>query len=159
MEPHYGAEHPKVATTLGNLGRVFGLLGDFQKQKELLESSLKIMELQYGSGHPAVAMMLGELSTAFGDLGDDQKQQEMLERRLKIAERHVEAAPTLSCRNHVWKLGDHKKQKELLERSLKIMEQHLGTDPSLSPRCCAMLAKLSDSLEITRSRRSCWSAA
>ena len=117
------------------------------------------MELQYGSGHPAVAMMLGELSTAFGDLGDDQKQQEMLERRLKIAERHVEAAPTLSCRNHVWKLGDHKKQKELLERSLKIMEQHLGTDPSLSPRCCAMLAKLSDSLEITRSRRSCWSAA
>merc|ERR1712164_201547 len=73
-------EHVAVAVTLSHLGSALGSLGDYQKQKELLERALSIQEREYGPEHVRVAVTSGSLGNAFGDLGDYQKAKELLER-------------------------------------------------------------------------------
>ncbi len=73
QERHYGPDHPKVATTLVNLGSVYGSLGDAQKSRELLERALTINERHYGPDHPEVAPILTNLGIVYGSFGDAQK--------------------------------------------------------------------------------------
>ncbi|CAE7433018.1 NPHP3, partial [Symbiodinium necroappetens] len=133
-ERHYGADHLWVAMTLSNLGNAYGELGDYQRQKELLERCLRIGEQHYSADHPKVVMTLSNLGTAYGDLGDYQRKKELLERCLRIGEQHYgadhpEVATMLNNLGNAYgDLGDHQREKELLERCLKIKEQHYGAD-------------------------------
>ena len=43
-----GADHHVVATTLVNLGSVYGRLGEHETQREILERALRIMEAEFG---------------------------------------------------------------------------------------------------------------
>ncbi|WP_410542233.1 FxSxx-COOH system tetratricopeptide repeat protein [Wolbachia endosymbiont of Tetranychus urticae] len=109
-------------------------LGNYKRQKELLEKALPIFEKRYSSNHVEVAKTLGNLSNTYGDLGDPNKQKELLERTLDIQERcygsdHVEVARTLvNLGNAYGDLGDYSKAKELLERALDIKERDYGND-------------------------------
>ncbi|WP_254229498.1 tetratricopeptide repeat protein [Wolbachia pipientis] len=109
-------------------------LGNYKRQKELLEKALPILEKRYSSNHVEVAKTLGNLSNTYGDLGDPNKQKELLERALDIKEKHygsdhVEVAGTLENLGTNYRdLGDYNKAKELLERSLHIDEKHYGSN-------------------------------
>ena len=72
----------KVAVTLTNLGNAYGSLGDYQRQKELLERAITIEEQHYGPNHPEVAITLTNLGNAYGSLGDYPRQKELLERAI-----------------------------------------------------------------------------
>ncbi|WP_438456569.1 tetratricopeptide repeat protein [Wolbachia endosymbiont of Kerria lacca] len=107
-------------------------LGNPEKQKELLERALPILEKYYGGENVEVAITLGNLGNAYGDLGNPEKQKELLERALAIEEKyyggeHVEVASTLgNLGNAYGALGNPEKQKELLERALPILEKYYG---------------------------------
>ena len=121
LEQRLGSEHPKVATTLNNLGIAHGALGDYHTEKELMERALKIEEQHFGPDHPKVAQTLSNLSNAHGALGDYRTQKDLEERALKIREQHFgtdhpEVAATLNNLGMVHgALGDYRTRKELLE--------------------------------------------
>ncbi len=130
QEIHYGSNHWRLTTVLGNFAMTVGDLGDTKMQKALLERALKIEEAHYGPDHWQVAVTLCNLATTLGDLGDIRIQKTLLERALKIEEtwygpNHWEVADTLgNLANAVGALGDAKRQKILLERVLRIQEAH-----------------------------------
>ena len=69
---------------MGNLGNAYGDLGDYKKQREMLERVLAITEKHFGPDHPQTGKILNNLGNAYGYLGDYGKKQEMLERALAI---------------------------------------------------------------------------
>ena len=75
-----------MAITMTNLGNAYGALGDFAKQRDLLERALKINEAYFGENHKNVAISLTNLGNAYGAVGDAGKQRDLLERALKINE-------------------------------------------------------------------------
>ena len=76
-----------MATTLNNLGVAHGKLGNYARERDLLEEALKIKEVHYGKEHFKVATTLKNLAATYGELGDDKKK-DLLERALKIREAH-----------------------------------------------------------------------
>ncbi|MCA7010368.1 tetratricopeptide repeat protein [Wolbachia endosymbiont of Tribolium confusum] len=109
-------------------------LGNPQRQKELLERALPILESRYGKGHFEVARALVNLSISYGALGDAQGAKELLERALPILENHYGedhfevaiALVNLSVTYGV--LGNYQKTKKLLEKALPILKKHYGED-------------------------------
>ncbi len=109
-------------------------LGNAEKEHELLERALRIMERCCGLDHPNLAPILTNLANSYGKLGDTQKSRKLLERALAINERHYDLdhpsmAPILTYLGGAYgDLGDTQKECELLERSLKIKERQYGLD-------------------------------
>ena len=62
-------------------------MGDYSRQRELLERALVIDERTYGRDHAEVAPTLNNLGNVYSDLGDTNKAREVLERALTICER------------------------------------------------------------------------
>ena len=75
-----------MAIALGNLGNAYYSLGDYAKQRDILERALVIQERAYGRDHTAVATTLGGLGMAYGELGDAAKKREYVTRSVKIFE-------------------------------------------------------------------------
>ena len=75
-----------------NTGNAFEDVGNYQKQKGVLELSLKITEQHYGPEDPNVARSPYRLGHAVGnpESYQKQKQKELLECRLKIMAQHYE---------------------------------------------------------------------
>ncbi|WP_143688847.1 tetratricopeptide repeat protein [Wolbachia endosymbiont of Laodelphax striatellus] len=105
-----------------------------QRQKELLERALPILEKYHGKDHFEVAQILINLSIPYGILGDYQKQKELIERALPILENHYgignfEVAQILVDLSSTYgALDDYEGAKDLLERALPILENHYGGD-------------------------------
>eukprot|EP00971_Amphidinium_carterae_P125605 2488459-Amphidinium_carterae.1 len=66
---------------LHDLGKAYAVLGDYRKQRDCLETALRINEAQYGPEHIEVAGTLNNLGIAYGNLGDHEKKRDYLERR------------------------------------------------------------------------------
>ena len=52
----YGADHPKVATSLSNLALLYKIQGRYDEAESLYQRSLQIYEQIYGPDHPDVAI-------------------------------------------------------------------------------------------------------
>jgi len=57
-ENTFGPDHPRVATSLNNLGEVYGAQGRYAEAEPLYKRALAILEEALGSEHPEVARML-----------------------------------------------------------------------------------------------------
>ena len=142
-ERTYGPDHPEVAKTLNNLGAAYCSLGDYAKQRDMLERALAIKERAYGRDHPEVAITLGNLGDLYRVLGDNSKAQDMLERSLVIKERaygrdHPEVALSLANLGLAYvALGDKPKALESLERARAIFESAYGPDHPHAEFCRA----------------------
>lgn len=64
-----GPEHPHVATTLNNLGRLYYYQGKFAEAEPLFKRALAIREKALGPEHPQVAQSLKYLSRLYTDQG------------------------------------------------------------------------------------------
>ena len=88
QEREFGPDHRELAATLGNLGGVWGDLGQPGKARELYERALAIQEREFGPDHPEVATTLGNLGSVWGDLGEPGNARGLYERALRILRTH-----------------------------------------------------------------------
>jgi len=146
LEENYGENHVYVAAALHNLGISYGLLGDAEQERDLLERALAIQEREHGPDHCDVATTLANLGNAYDRLGDLARQRELLERALKINEReygadhHAVATTLVNLGSVHGRLGDHTRQRDILERAHRIMEREFGPN---SHKVTASLVNLS----------------
>jgi len=71
-------QNPTLAAALDDISIVHMRLGEYEKQKQLLERALKIKETHYGTDHPETGITLTNLGNACGDLGEYEKQKQMI---------------------------------------------------------------------------------
>ena len=134
LETDYENNHCEISIILGNLGSIYGILGDAHRKLELLKRTLKIREAHYGAYHYEVAVTLVCLGNAYGDLGYPAQRKFLLERALKIQKayygpNHYQIASTLvSLGNAYGALDDVHQRWGLLACALKIEEAHYGRD-------------------------------
>jgi tetratricopeptide (TPR) repeat protein len=123
-----------VATTLVNLGNIYGALKAVDKQQALLERALTIQKETLGPKHPTIALTLTNLGNVYAALKKPQEQKQVLELALQIKEEHygknhVELANTLiNLANAMGELKRPKEKKALLEKALVIQEQTYGKE-------------------------------
>ena len=133
-ERAFGAESKEVGQALLKLGNAYQDLGDYAKQRDVLERALPIYEREHGSDSTNVAGVLNALGNAYGGLGDNVKKRDVMERALAIDEwaygrDHVNVAITLTnLGNAHHQLGDYAKARDLQERALAINERAYGRD-------------------------------
>ena len=133
-EREFGAESKEAGVALFNLGCAYMGLGDYAKQRDVLERALPIYECEHGSNSAKVAGLLVNLGSAYCRLGDYAKQREFLERALPIFEREQGKESTnvavvlTNLGNAYGRLGDHAKKRDMLERALAIKERTYGRD-------------------------------
>ncbi|KAK7253710.1 hypothetical protein SO694_00002359 [Aureococcus anophagefferens] len=140
-EREFGPDHREVVFALKHLGGTYGSLGDYAKQRDLLERALAIQERtlaiqerEYGRDHVELAGTLMGLGNAYGSLGDYAKKRDLLERAIAILEREygsenvVVALALGNLANAHGSLGDYAKQRDVLEHVLAILERKFGRD-------------------------------
>ena len=83
-EKKLGAEHPSVATSLGNLADLYRTMGQYAKAEPLYKRSLAIREKKLGAEHPGVAMSLNNLGVLYKSMGQYAKAEPLYLRSLAI---------------------------------------------------------------------------
>jgi tetratricopeptide (TPR) repeat protein len=132
MEHIKGPNHPHVAITANNLGRVLKDLGDLAGARAHYERALAIDEAAYGPNDPDVAIDVNNLGRLLKDLGDLAGARAHFERALAIWERvHGPNHPLVATAVNnlglvLQELGDLEGAKEHFERSLAIDEAAYG---------------------------------
>ena len=148
-ESLYDPNHPVIASSLVDLGNACGRLGNYDKQKELLERGLAIQEVAFGPDHLNVANTLASLSNLFYTLGEYSQQKTMLERALQIQTPLLgpdspQLLTTLSnLAAALTNLGDYNRASSLLEQALHIQEKSFGVNHPGAANILASLADLS----------------
>ena len=118
-ERTFGAESKEAGVALFNLGCAYMGLGDYAKQRDVLERALPIYEREHGSDSAKVAGLLNNLGSAYCRLGDYAKQREFLERALPIFEREQGKESTnvadvlTNLGNAYGRLGDYAKARDM----------------------------------------------
>jgi tetratricopeptide (TPR) repeat protein len=129
-----GPDHPEIAASLNNLGRLLHELGDLAGARPYLERALAIRQQVLGPDHPDTAASLNNLGYLLHDQGDLVGARPYLERALAIRQQvlgpdHPDTAASL---NNFGRLlhhqGDLAGARRNYERALAIWEQALGAD-------------------------------
>jgi hypothetical protein len=60
-----GKEHPRVATILGNLAKLYAVEGNYTQSEQLYLRSLAIQKKTLGPDHPAVALTLKNMADLY----------------------------------------------------------------------------------------------
>ena len=69
---------------MANLGNAYGDLGDYGKQREMLERALAISEKHFGPGHPQTGIIVLNLALAYSSLNSLPKTIELMTRAYQI---------------------------------------------------------------------------
>ena len=65
-EAVFGPDHPKLATTLNNLARLYRSQGEYAAAEPLIKRALQIRETALGPNHPSVADSMNDLASLYG---------------------------------------------------------------------------------------------
>jgi len=145
----YPNEYDFMEVTMSNLGQVYRHLGETRKAKELLETSLKLIEKRqdkgYGKAGVWMAMNLCQLAEVYGDLGESTQAIGVFEKALEIREKYFgkndrKVAETLiGLAESYINTGNPIAAKEALERSLDIFEKDYGKGHILNAKVLTAL--------------------
>ena len=141
-EQVYGAEHPKLAQTLNDLGAVQTDKGDYAGAQRNFERALAMRRKLLGPEDATVAVTLVELSRIYQDLGFNDRaepfaREALAIRRKALGDDHREIAVSVSAVAAVLRLnGDLAGAEKLLRQSLEMNlrlrgEDHPNTGASL----------------------------
>jgi serine/threonine-protein kinase len=86
-EKRLGAEHPRVATLLANLGSLLETMGKYEEARQLGERSLAVRLKALGPEHPDVAVSLSSVGDALRHLGHPAEAREKYTRAMELQEK------------------------------------------------------------------------
>jgi CHAT domain-containing protein/Tfp pilus assembly protein PilF len=126
-------DHAEVATSLGNLATVFGLMGNHAAARPLYERALRIDRAALGPDSPEVADDLAGLATLLAESGDYSRARSLFEEALAVMEKTAPDHPDLAFvqtvfANMLAAIGDYDEARSLYERALEIRRTHLGPE-------------------------------
>jgi tetratricopeptide (TPR) repeat protein len=152
-EETYGANHPRVATTLGNLAAALEAAGELRGAQESYERALAIDERAYGPDDPTVAGDASKLASVLQARGEFASARVQFERALAIDEKtlgtgHPLVAVDVAALAELLKLeGDLPGAENCYAQALAIERAVYGED---HPRIAARLADLASVRHISR---------
>lgn len=132
-EQRLGADHPEVADSLINLGRIQGALGD-ERALGTLERARAVAESALGPAHPTVAGADHELGVVLVGLGRVEQGIVAYRRALEVRERALgpdDPGLATMLSNLAAALNGHGELDEslrLLERAVAVLERALGPE-------------------------------
>lgn len=130
----FGAEHPKVATSLNNLGTLYRIQGKYSQAESLYERAIAIKEKALGPEYPKVATSLNNLAGLYREQAKYTQASSLYERALSIREKtlgpeHPDVAQSLNNLALLYKTqGRFTQAESLYKRALEIWEKALGPD-------------------------------
>jgi CHAT domain-containing protein/Tfp pilus assembly protein PilF len=133
-EQALGADHPKTAGSLNDLGTVNLMLGRFEQAQPMLERALAVREQALGPEHPDTAATLANLATLHRTQGRYPQALSMYQRALSISEKvrdpdHVDIAQAANNLAGLYRaMGRYSQALPLYQRALAITEKSLGPD-------------------------------
>ena len=83
-ENTFGPDHPRVATSLNNLGEVYRAQGKYAEAEPLYKRALEMLEEALGPEHPDVARMLENMVQLYKDMGNIDEAKSLEERAKRI---------------------------------------------------------------------------
>jgi len=96
-ESTFGPEHPRLATNLGNLGRLYVRNNQFERAELVQKRALSIREKSLGFDHPDIAVSLNNLADLYSSQGKHAEAEELFKRSLNILEKaHEPDHPSLA---------------------------------------------------------------
>ena len=125
-ERSLGPEHPEVAQSLINLGRILVGLGNYAEARPLFERCLAIRERAFGPSHVTVGNTLAELGDLHIWTGDYAAARPHLERALRIREqilgpRHVIVGWShFTLGRSLGRAGDYSAARPFFERAVAV---------------------------------------
>jgi tetratricopeptide (TPR) repeat protein len=133
-ETALGADHPRTAMALHNLGYLLINQGDFAAARPICERALSIAEKTLGPEHPETAFNLNNLADVLQNLGLPAQAQPLMERALAIREKVFApddpqtalSLTSLALLYHA--LGNDAGATPLFARALAIYEKSLGPE-------------------------------
>ena len=150
-EKAFGPDHPEVATTVNNLGRVLQDESDLPGAKAAFERALAIFEKCFGPDHPNVATCVNNLGRVLRQEGDLVGAKAAYSRALAIDEKafgpdHPEVATDVNNLGRVLQdQGDLAGARQAFKRALAIFEKCFGLDHPSTRTVRANLAAVSKS--------------
>ena len=84
FEKTSGADHPKLASVINNLGYAMKSMGDWNGAHEHFRRALEIAEKKFGPNHPTVASILHNLGDVARGMGNLESAKSYFERALII---------------------------------------------------------------------------
>jgi tetratricopeptide (TPR) repeat protein/predicted Ser/Thr protein kinase len=134
LSERFGSEDPEVATSLGDLGNVYGDKGDHAQAIALYQRALSILQKRYGSQYPDVANLWNNLGMEMIAIGDYGASVAALEKALAIREPllgpdHRANGATLTKLGVAFmRLRQFEKARSILERAYSIKLRAVGPD-------------------------------
>ena len=125
----YGEKHSKTAKTLGRLGFLYELMGEYESAGKQYERALQIREEILGANHFDTIVSLHRLGLLHSKLGNYQMAHSLLERALQSNENmyganHVYTVESLhNLAQNYNEMGNHQAALALYERSLQISKE------------------------------------
>ncbi len=132
QEAALGRNHPDVATSLHELGRLYSTQGLYSRAEPLYQRALAIREAALGKNHPDVASTLNNLAVLYADQGVYERARPFYERALAIWEsslgrNHPHVAMLLNNLARLYQgQGLYGRAEPLYQRALAIKEASSG---------------------------------
>jgi tetratricopeptide (TPR) repeat protein len=136
-----GDDHPKFATSLNNLGRLYKDQGKYDEALPFVKRALASRERTLGTNHPDVAISLNNLGLLYYDQGKYDEALPVYQRALAIYEgasgpNHPHVAIILNNLARLYyNQGKYDEALPLYQRALAIRERAFGPDHPSTKQC------------------------
>lgn len=147
LEQHFGREHPRVATELGNLASSYIVLHRFDEAKQALDRGLQIAVKTYGWDNPLTVQTMGITSWLYSEQGKYSDAINWNRRALAGAERvfgpdHPHVAYYLDALGDIYTMQFRPEDAlPLFQRSYNVRRKSLGPNNPDLERSLRMLAQ------------------
>jgi tetratricopeptide (TPR) repeat protein len=127
-----GAEHPSVAISYGDIGRIWDSKGEYDKALEYYEKSLDFKLKTIGENHPNVLNSYNYVGIIWKSKGNYDKALEYFKKSLEISlktigENHYKVSLSYNNIGVIWKSkGNYDKALEYFKKSLEISLKTIG---------------------------------
>ncbi len=132
----FGANDPRRAVVLNQLGMVLFELGEYKKSHELFEQALLIRDKELGSNHLSTAESMVRLASSSAALGENEEAEKLLRKALAIMDHSKNCSPDekIIATQHLSSVLDNlelAKESLFLQKQVVESRRRIPKDPEL----------------------------